>query len=81
MQVLIREDFKKVFDVVREQVEKALQGKTNSGPKTFDEFRNKVKNINDFIFINVDISFVCFMPTLTHHPSSRFLSPVLSLLP
>ncbi|XP_023334300.1 engulfment and cell motility protein 1 [Eurytemora carolleeae] len=42
-----REDFKKVFDVVREQVEKALQGKTNSGPKTFDEFRNKVRSYTD----------------------------------
>jgi len=42
-----REDFKKVFDVVREQIEKALQGKTNSGPKTFDEFRNKVKSYTD----------------------------------
>ena len=40
---MIREDFKKVFDVVGEQVEKALQTKTNSGPKTFDEFRNKVR--------------------------------------
>ena len=53
---MIREDFKKVFDVVREQVEKALQGKTNSGPKTFDEFRNKVKDSKYFIFIKVDIS-------------------------
>jgi len=42
-----REDFRKVFDVVKEQIEKALQCKTNCGPKTFDEFKNKVKSYSD----------------------------------
>jgi hypothetical protein len=34
-----REDFRKVFDVVREQIEKAL---SSDRPKTFDQFRNQV---------------------------------------
>jgi len=40
-----REDFTKVFDVVREQIEKALLSKTK--PKTFDEFKSKVKSYSD----------------------------------
>lgn len=38
-----REDFTKVFDVVREQIEKALQSK----PKTFDEFKSKVRSYSE----------------------------------
>jgi engulfment/cell motility protein 1 len=34
-----REDFKKVFDVVREQIENAL---ATDRPKTFDQFRSQV---------------------------------------
>ena len=57
-----REDFKKVFDVVREQIEKALQARSekagrtktcSSGPESFDEFRNKVKLQSTLIKLNV----------------------------
>ena len=40
--IFFREDFTKVFDVVREQIEKALLTKHNGGPKTFEEFKNRV---------------------------------------
>jgi len=42
-----REDFTKVFDVVREQIEKALLTKNNGGPKTFEEFKNRVRSYTD----------------------------------
>jgi len=42
-----REDFTKVFDVVREQIEKALITKNNGGPKTFEEFRTRVRSYTD----------------------------------
>jgi engulfment and cell motility protein 1 len=38
-----REDFRKVFDVVREQIEKAL---SSDRPKTFDQFRTQVSMIS-----------------------------------
>ena len=41
-----REDFTKVFDVVREQIEKALLTKNNGGPKTFEEFKNRVSRFS-----------------------------------
>ena len=41
-----REDFTKVFDVVREQIEKALLTKNNGGPKTFEEFKNRVSHFS-----------------------------------
>jgi len=42
-----REDFRKVLDVVREQIENALQCRITCGPKTFEEFKNKVRSYTD----------------------------------
>ncbi len=56
-----REDFTKVFDVVREQIEKALITKNTGGPKTFEEFRTRVSlsiYISD-IGIHIIYKFIC----------------------